>query len=248
MLFSFLAHRHACMFKQNERQERIRNLAPRYHEPLTVTDIRMLNRSIAELVAGVRAGRIEPGDILTAYAKKALKAHAENNCLTEIMISAAESWARDCNRQGPLADVPISLKDVSDWRTESSCPFLDILVIDCWPCGIRLVYWVLRMGRKTDTKRLSSCMPPQRCGRHTVCKDQCSCYIAVVRIILRHFWKDDQSAQENTLTWGILRRRSCPSCLWRFADRTWHRRRWIRSYSCALLWRVQYQVLCWSLP
>jgi hypothetical protein len=100
--------------KQHERQDRIRDLAPRYHEPLGITDIRILNRSAAELVAGVRAGRLEPQDILTAYSKKALKAHAVTNCLTEIMISAAESWAADCNRQGPLAGIPISLKDVSD--------------------------------------------------------------------------------------------------------------------------------------
>jgi hypothetical protein len=101
--------------KQHERQDRIRNLAPRYHEPLGITDTRILNRSAAELVAGVRAGRLEPQDILTAY-KKALKAHAVTNCLTEIMISAAESWAADCNKQGPgpLAGIPISLKDVSD--------------------------------------------------------------------------------------------------------------------------------------
>jgi Amidase len=99
--------------KQNERQERIKNLASRYHEPLGITDTRILNYSAAELAASVRAGTLDPGDILTAFSKKALKAHSETNCLTEIMISAAESWAAECNRQGPLAGIPISLKDVS---------------------------------------------------------------------------------------------------------------------------------------
>jgi Asp-tRNA(Asn)/Glu-tRNA(Gln) amidotransferase A subunit family amidase len=79
-----------------------------------ISDNKILSHSVADLVAGVLGGKVDPGDILTAYSKKALKAHAETNCLTEIMISAAELWARDCNKQGPLAGVPVSLKDVSD--------------------------------------------------------------------------------------------------------------------------------------
>ena len=100
--------------KQNERQERIRNLAPRYHEPLGATDLKVLNLSAAELAASVQAGTLDPRNVLTAYSKKALKAHVETNCLTEIMISAAELWAANCNREGPLAGIPISLKDVGD--------------------------------------------------------------------------------------------------------------------------------------
>ncbi|KAF8226391.1 amidase signature enzyme [Tricholoma matsutake] len=121
MLFSYLAHRRACTVKQNERQERIRNLAPRYHEPLGITDTRILNHSAAELAASVQAGTLDPKDILVAYSKKALKAHAETNCLTEIMISAAETWAVDCNRQGPLAGIPISLKDTAGVAGWDSC-------------------------------------------------------------------------------------------------------------------------------
>jgi hypothetical protein len=106
--------------KQNERQERIRNLAPQYHAPLGISDNKILSHTVADLVAGVRAGTMDPGDILTAYSKKALKAHAETNCLTEIMISVAEPLARYCNKQGPLAGVPVSLKDVSDQPIRTS--------------------------------------------------------------------------------------------------------------------------------
>lgn len=63
------------------------------------------------MVAGVQSGKADPTDILVAYGKKALKAHAELNCLTEVMISSAEVWAGVSNRKGPLAGVPISLKD-----------------------------------------------------------------------------------------------------------------------------------------
>jgi Asp-tRNA(Asn)/Glu-tRNA(Gln) amidotransferase A subunit family amidase len=52
-------------------------------------------------------------DILRAYGKATLKAHAKTNCLTEVMISAAETWTMDgsINMKGPLAGVPVSLKD-----------------------------------------------------------------------------------------------------------------------------------------
>lgn len=56
---------------------------------------------------------LEPIDILRAYGKAALKAHAKTNCLTEIMISTAETWTTDgsINLKGPLAGIPVSLKD-----------------------------------------------------------------------------------------------------------------------------------------
>lgn len=52
-------------------------------------------------------------DILKTYGKVALKSHASTNCLTEIMLSDAESWLRDgsVNLKGPLAGIPVSLKD-----------------------------------------------------------------------------------------------------------------------------------------
>jgi Asp-tRNA(Asn)/Glu-tRNA(Gln) amidotransferase A subunit family amidase len=74
-------------------------------------DAQILGLSVADLVASVQSGKANPADILVAYGKKALKAHTELNCLTEVMIASAEVWARECNRKGPLAGMPISLKD-----------------------------------------------------------------------------------------------------------------------------------------
>ena len=56
---------------------------------------------------------VQPIDILRAYGKAALKAHAKTNSVTEVMIGAAEGWTRDgsINMKGPLAGIPISLKD-----------------------------------------------------------------------------------------------------------------------------------------
>ena len=66
-----------------------------------------------ELVKDVHKQAIQPIDILRAYGKAALRAHAKTNCLTEIIIESAEGWTTDgsINLKGPLAGIPISLKD-----------------------------------------------------------------------------------------------------------------------------------------
>jgi Asp-tRNA(Asn)/Glu-tRNA(Gln) amidotransferase A subunit family amidase len=54
----------------------------------------------------------KPVDILRAYGKVAIKAHEKTNCLTEILFPEAEGWAeREINLKGPLAGIPVSLKD-----------------------------------------------------------------------------------------------------------------------------------------
>jgi Asp-tRNA(Asn)/Glu-tRNA(Gln) amidotransferase A subunit family amidase len=35
----------------------------------------------------------------------------KTNCITEVITSDAESWAKECDLNGPLAGVPVSLKD-----------------------------------------------------------------------------------------------------------------------------------------
>lgn len=61
----------------------------------------------------VKSHVLDPIDILRAYGKAALKVHAATDCCTEIMIAAAETWTTDgsINMRGPLAGVPVSLKD-----------------------------------------------------------------------------------------------------------------------------------------
>jgi Asp-tRNA(Asn)/Glu-tRNA(Gln) amidotransferase A subunit family amidase len=50
---------------------------------------------------------------LRAYGKVAVKAHEKTNCFTEVMIKDAEGWIErgDINLKGPLAGIPVSLKD-----------------------------------------------------------------------------------------------------------------------------------------
>lgn len=92
-----------------------------YHQPLTAQDKDILSRPVSAIVSSVQTASLDPSDVLTAYGKRALQAQAETNCLTEIMIESAERWARDANRSGPLAGVPVSLKDTLAVKGYDSC-------------------------------------------------------------------------------------------------------------------------------
>lgn len=83
-----------------------------FHEPISAKDQDVMSLPLSTLVSQVQDGQQDPIDILTAYGKKALQAHRDTNCLTEVMIADAVGWAKDCHRTGPLAGVPVSLKDV----------------------------------------------------------------------------------------------------------------------------------------
>ena len=98
--------------KQSERFARISALPASYHDPISSSDREILNASIESLVRDVHSKTLKPVDILRTYGKVAIKAHAATNCLTEVMLPEAELWAEnDISIQGPLAGIPVSLKD-----------------------------------------------------------------------------------------------------------------------------------------
>ncbi|THG95788.1 hypothetical protein EW026_g5923 [Hermanssonia centrifuga] len=101
MGFPYLAHKRACAQKQSDRRETILTLPPVYHTPLTPFDKTILSQSVAET--------------------KALEAHNATNCLTEIFLPNAEDWAKGCNKKGPLAGMPISLKDTAGVAGWDAC-------------------------------------------------------------------------------------------------------------------------------
>ncbi|CAD6442287.1 6cce1b58-a90a-4f49-8533-9c3cee7fbd36 [Sclerotinia trifoliorum] len=111
-LLDYFQHRRDCQFKQAERAQHIQNLTS-YHGAFTDSERQVLSKPIEELVQDVHKQAIQPIDILRAYGKAALKAHEKTNCVTEVMIDAAEGWTTDgsINMEGPLAGIPISLKD-----------------------------------------------------------------------------------------------------------------------------------------
>jgi len=106
------ADRKCSQRKQAERSTRIANLPSPYVGPYTSTDRDILAKPISELVQAVHSSDVQPTSILRAYGKAAIKAHIKTNCLTEIMLSEAESWVQnESNLKGPLAGIPVSLKD-----------------------------------------------------------------------------------------------------------------------------------------
>ncbi|KZT35849.1 amidase signature enzyme [Sistotremastrum suecicum HHB10207 ss-3] len=110
-MFSYFAHRKACLQKQEERRNRIQSLPDRYHEPPTSHDSLILSTSISDLVTKIKTKEWSPFEVILAYGRKALKAHEVTNCLTEVMIASAEDQATKSEGKGPLAGVPVSLKD-----------------------------------------------------------------------------------------------------------------------------------------
>ncbi|KAI5462139.1 amidase signature domain-containing protein [Mariannaea sp. PMI_226] len=114
-LLEYLQHRRDCRFKQDQRAARIKALSS-YHGPFSVLDRDIIDASIEELVQDVHEDPSKAVEYLSAYGKVALKAHAKTNCLTEVMISDAEKWLADgsINLKGPLAGIPVSLKDTVD--------------------------------------------------------------------------------------------------------------------------------------
>ena len=79
---------------------------------MSVQDRQILDKTVEELVQDVHKEQVKPIDILRSYGKMAIKAHAKTNCLTEVMINpGAEKWLENVNLKGPLAGIPVSLKD-----------------------------------------------------------------------------------------------------------------------------------------
>ncbi|KAH7018515.1 amidase [Microdochium trichocladiopsis] len=111
-LIQRLEHRRDCQAKQDERAHRVLGLS-HLRGPFTKADRAILDRPIEDLVQDVHDKVLDPVDLLHTYGKVALKAHDKTNCVTEIMIPAAESWLQDgsINLKGPLAGIPVSLKD-----------------------------------------------------------------------------------------------------------------------------------------
>jgi Asp-tRNA(Asn)/Glu-tRNA(Gln) amidotransferase A subunit family amidase len=84
-----------------------------YHGAYTSSERDALSKPIDELVQDVYKQIIQPIYVLRAYSKAALKAHENTNCVTEVMIDAAEGGTADgrIKFKRLLTGISISLKD-----------------------------------------------------------------------------------------------------------------------------------------
>ena len=103
---------HYSNSKRQERANRFATLPRGYHTAFTAFDKSIINKPIADLVRDVNENPVSSVDVLRTYGKVAVKAQEKTNCVTELLLPEAETWAQsEVNLQGPLAGVPISLKD-----------------------------------------------------------------------------------------------------------------------------------------
>lgn len=64
------------------------------------------------MVHDIQDSAVSPLDVLRVYGKVAKRAQERTNCITELLIPEAESWLEsEINLKGPLAGIPVSLKD-----------------------------------------------------------------------------------------------------------------------------------------
>ncbi|KAJ4338520.1 hypothetical protein N0V87_003849 [Didymella glomerata] len=111
-LLDFRQHKADCQRKQHERATKIANLPAAYSYPLIPQERTILGKPIQDLVQDVHKSVTNLINILRTYGKVTLKAHGKTNCATKILFPKAEEWAsKQCNLKGPLAGIPISLKD-----------------------------------------------------------------------------------------------------------------------------------------
>lgn len=86
-----------------------------FHEPFTPDDTKILGLALNQLVEGVQSGSLTRENILVAYGKKAVQAQTGSNCLSEVMIAEEYATVQQSSiSSGPLAGVPISVKDSED--------------------------------------------------------------------------------------------------------------------------------------
>ncbi|OSD08106.1 amidase signature enzyme [Trametes coccinea BRFM310] len=139
-MFSFLQHRTDCARKHDHLRYTLDRVPAAYLDPPSDADAKILALSLAQLTAACADHVIPPADILHAYGKRALAAHAATNCLADIFLDEAERAAtllalspssahaptqRDSDdhrrhsdskapASKPLAGVPVGIKDCID--------------------------------------------------------------------------------------------------------------------------------------
>ncbi|KAL4897500.1 amidase signature domain-containing protein [Aspergillus ambiguus] len=110
--FDYFTYKSVRNSKRRERAHRFASLPAAYHTSFTAFDKSVINKSIEDLVSGVHDSSLSATDVLRTYGKVAVKAQEKTNCVTELLLPEAESWVQsDVNLKGPLAGVPVSLKD-----------------------------------------------------------------------------------------------------------------------------------------
>ncbi|KAJ5109660.1 hypothetical protein N7532_002305 [Penicillium argentinense] len=110
--FDYFTYRRLRNQKQAERAVRFSSLPFVYRQAINAADKKIIDQRIEELVQDVQTKSVSALDVLHTYGKVAVRAQERTNCITELLLPEAESWLKvDINLKGPLAGIPVSLKD-----------------------------------------------------------------------------------------------------------------------------------------
>ncbi|KAJ5121058.1 Amidase [Penicillium bovifimosum] len=110
--FDYFTYRRIRNQKQKEREVRFATLPAPYHLRIGAQDLKIINQPIEELVHDIQDSTVSPLDVLRTYGKVAKRAQERTNCITELLLPEAEAWLEsEINLKGPLAGIPVSLKD-----------------------------------------------------------------------------------------------------------------------------------------
>ncbi|KAJ6084591.1 Amidase [Penicillium sp. IBT 16267x] len=110
--FDYFEYRRIRNQKQAERDLRFASLPHPYYLPITASDKKIIDQPIEELVRDIQGSTTSALTVLRTYGKVAVRAQKRTNCITELLLPEAESWLEsEVNLKGPLAGIPVSLKD-----------------------------------------------------------------------------------------------------------------------------------------
>ncbi|KAK9234011.1 acetamidase [Lipomyces kononenkoae] len=110
--FDYFTYYRVRNLKRKERERRFASLNPACYAAFTTVDREIIQEPIEELVQKVQNHTLSAVGVLRTYAKVAIRAQEKTNCITELLLPEAETWAQsEVNIKGPLAGVPVSLKD-----------------------------------------------------------------------------------------------------------------------------------------
>jgi len=187
--------------KQHERTTRIASRPAPYTTPISLTDRSILSKPISELVQDVHKDVLSPIDILRCYGKIAIGAHEKTNCLTEIMLPEAEEWVGKVDLKGPLAGIPVSLKD------SIAVGGFDVSV--GYSCNVGKPY--KEDGTLVKILKAAGCSPilaskaaigPDDCPRSDpICQNEPTHHPSLLRIFQRCLGPVSQPTQYQLLAW-----------------------------------------------
>ncbi|XP_051928723.1 fatty-acid amide hydrolase 1 [Hippocampus zosterae] len=112
--------RHDSLLRAEEAVLQYKNAHPKMDPSL------ILSLTLADLTNKLKDGLLRPEDVFYAYMEKTINENKRLNCCTAILLESFDHLKKlDCNKEGLLYGVPVSIKDNFAYKNyDSSCGLL----------------------------------------------------------------------------------------------------------------------------